>query len=74
MIGSIRRTAIAVGLALMALALVIRSFGGIFARRQTIKTQKRQIEAYKDRERIERDVDQDVDLVERARRSGVVRK
>lgn len=73
MMGSIRRTAIAIGLALISLAVLLRTFGGLVNSRRNTRELKRQVEAHKDREEIEDDIAQDDDLVARAHRSGLVR-
>lgn len=73
MIGSLRRTALAIGAALLALALLIRSVGGVVTSRRNTKELKRQIDAHKKRQEIQDDIRQDDDLVARARRSGLVR-
>lgn len=73
MIGSLRRTLYAAGAMLLAL-LYAFARGRRSARRETaLEAAERQAKAHDTRRRIEDDIQEDVDLYERARRAGVVR-
>lgn len=73
MIGSLRRTLYAAGALLLAL-LYAFARGRRSARRETaLEAAERYAKAHDTRRRIEDDIQEDVDLYERARRAGVVR-
>lgn len=73
MIGSIRRTLYAAGAILLAM-LYAFARGRRSARRETaLEAAERMAKAHTKRQEIEDDIQEDVDLYERARRAGVVR-